>query len=174
MIYFMQKIFTIKKKVTIKKQQMRIIRRVFCVILIILLSFYVSQNYFQLAIIQGKSMSPTYHNFQFVLLDVRKKQPSVGDVVAFWSDETKSVLIKRVAACPGDTIQIKDGVLYLNKENSKQYDQVYFDYAGIAASPLELGEDEYFVIGDNIKESKDSRYEQIGVISGSEIRGCVV
>ena len=59
---------------------------------------------------------------------------------------------------PGETVQITDGSIYIDGE--QMADHVYatgIDYAGLAEEPLELGEDEYFVMGDNASASDDSR-----------------
>lgn len=144
-----------------------------CALIIISLCFYVSKNYFQLAIIQGRSMEPTYHNLQIVLLNVKDREYGIGDVIAFWGKATNCTLFKRIAACPGDTVQIREGTFYCNGKKSKRYATSHFDYAGIASKPVKLGPDEYFVIGDNIKESKDSRYSLVGNVHKSEIQGIV-
>lgn len=144
-----------------------------CALIIIFLSFYVSKNYYQLAIIQGKSMEPTYHSFQIVLLNVQEREYVTGDVIAFWGKTTNCTLIKRIAACPGDTVQICKGTFYCNGKKSRQYETNHFDYAGTASKPIKLGQDEYFVIGDNIEESKDSRYSLVGNVHKSEIQGIV-
>ena len=75
---------------------------------------------------------------------------------------------------PGDKITIKSGRLYVNGE---KYDDVAdteaITYKGIVESELTLGNDEYFVLGDNRNNSEDSRYPSIGVISKEQIKGKV-
>lgn len=142
------------------------------VICIIMLSYYISANWYQLSLIRGESMSPAYHNMQFVIIDRHSKNYTYGDVITFRCENLQSVLAKRIAACPGDTVVIKDGKLYVNDTISSIYDQNYlFEYSGIAQYPLQLGTDQYFVIGDNVAESKDSRYEEIGMVGEADIIG---
>ena len=145
------------------------------VISTIALAYYVSENWFQVSLIRGESMSPAYHNMQFVLLDRHSGSYTYGDVIAFQCDGLDAVLVKRIAACPGDQVIIMDGTLYVNNAVSKVYSQKYvFDYAGIAEDSIVLKENQYFVVGDNVKESKDSRYAEIGCVEFSDILGKVV
>ena len=77
---------------------------------------------------------------------------------------------------PGETVQIKDGKVYINDKELKS--DVYgitdfIDEAGIAQEPLTLGSDEYFCLGDNRPVSYDSRYEEVGPVHRSEIIGKV-
>lgn len=142
---------------------------------IITLSYYISANWYQLSLVRGESMSPAYHNLQFVIIDRHSGDYTYGDVIAFRCDNLNSVLIKRIAACPGDMVLIRDGTLYVNDEISSIYGGEHiFEYAGIAREPLYLGEDQYFVIGDNIGESKDSRYDEVGCIDMDDIIGRVI
>lgn len=142
---------------------------------IIVFSYYISANWYQLSLIHGESMSPAYHNLQFVIIDRHSKDYTYGDVIAFRCDGLKSVLVKRIAACPGDMVEIKDGTLYVNDAISIIYDKEnIFEYSGIARHPIYLDENQYFVIGDNIGESKDSRYEEVGMVYAEDIIGKVI
>ena len=141
---------------------------------IIMLSYYISANWYQLSLIHGDSMSPAYHNMQFVILDRHSGDYTYGDVIAFRCEGLNSVLMKRIAACPGDMVEIKDGTLYVNDTISVIYDKGnIFEYSGIAGHPLYLDANQYFVIGDNIDASKDSRYEEVGMVSAEDIIGKV-
>ncbi len=95
--------------------------------------------------------------------------PKVDDVIVFRQGSTH-MYIKRVAATPGDTVQIIDGQLYVNSALVKDdYDKIA--EPGIAAQKLLLGEDEYFVLGDNRNNSEDSRSGTVGMIHKSQIIG---
>jgi signal peptidase I len=79
--------------------------------------------------------------------------------------------IKRMIALPGDEVQIKDGLVYVNG-NKLEEDYLSPDtYTGEDMS-LTLGEDEYFVLGDNRSVSKDSR--QVGPLTAKQILGIVI
>ena len=125
-------------------------------------------------LIQGDSMSPAYHNMQLVLLDKYSKTYSSEDVIAFSSEGLSAVLVKRIAAVPGDIVQIKDEALYVNGLKNSYYCDEKFSYAGIAQDAIQLGEGQYFVIGDNVEESKDSRFEEVGVVYKDNIIGKVI
>ena len=76
-----------------------------------------------------------------------------------------------MVACPGDRVQITDGILYINGEAVE--DDVYdlIADAGIAENEIVLGNDEYFVMGDNCNSSEDSRSGNIGPVSKDHIIG---
>lgn len=141
-------------------------------LLIIVAAWYISAFHYQLMMIQGESMSPSFHHMQMVILDKDVEGHTYGDVIAFRCENLNVILVKRIAACPGDTVQISDGILLVNGVTSEIYGQeALFKYAGIAEEAVMLGDNQYFVIGDNVAESKDSRYEEIGIIYIKNIIG---
>ena len=127
----------------------------------------------------GDSMSPVLKNGDVVLInrivyDARK--PKRGEIIAFRpnGNENAHYCIKRVVGLPGETIQIKDGRVYIDGKVQKK--NVYtsdLDFAGIAEKKLTLGETEYFVLGDNSAGSDDSRLADIGNVKREDIGGKV-
>ena len=100
--------------------------------------------------------------------------PKAGDVVIFLpnGNEKSHFYIRRIVGGPGDTIQIKNGTLYVNgKAYIEKTEVAAMEEAGIAETEIELGEDEYFVLGDNRNNSEDSRYANIGNIKKEYIIG---
>lgn len=139
---------------------------------ILVSAYYISNNWYQLMLIQGDSMSPAYHNMQLVVLNRYDDDFTYGDVIAFRCDGLSSVLVKRIVACPGDSVVIENGTLLVNGENSVVYpENNIFGYAGILENKIYLGEGQYAVLGDNMAESKDSRYPEVGCVAGADILG---
>ena len=147
----------------------------FTITIIVLVTWYISSNLVQFALIQGDSMLPTYHNMQLVLVDKHSNEFHYNDVIVFTNEKLNATLIKRIIAIPGDTIQIIDGIVYVNNIPSPFLtgDKI-ISYSGIASSPLHLSSDEYFVLGDNYEKSKDSRYPEIGCIKHDTILGRII
>ena len=125
----------------------------------------------------GDSMNPVLKNGDVVLVNrliYEIKDPSRGDIVVFrpGGDENSHYSIKRIVGLPGETVQIVDGKVYINGEEADKNIHVSdIAYAGVAEEPVELGEDEYFVIGDNAGASDDSRTEDVGNVKADDICG---
>ncbi len=126
----------------------------------------------------GDSMEPSLYSGQEVLINKVSTYltgPGRGDIIAFLpnGNTNSHYYVKRVVAMPGETVQIIDGALYINGTeqvgDSDAYDKM--EEAGIAASPIKLGSDEYFVLGDNRNSSEDSRSANIGIVKESWILG---
>lgn len=121
----------------------------------------------------GVSMEEEIAHNQKVLLNRTSYlifAPKAGDVIVFHKGSNAHLYVKRVVAVPGDTVQIRDSELYVNDVRVKDSFDKIID-SGIAAEKLTLGEDEFFVLGDNRNNSEDSRSDAIGVIHRSEIIG---
>ena len=120
-------------------------------------------------------MQPAYRHLQLVVLDKRDREYTYGDVVAFDCSALHAVLVKRVAAAPGDSVQIRDGTLFVNHKKSRIYpEEGAFSYAGKASAAIVLSGREYFVIGDNLEVSRDSRYAEIGLVEENSVLGKVL
>lgn len=140
--------------------------------LVIISCGLISHFAFKLAIINGDSMTPTYHNFQFTIVNMLDKSYDIGDVVAIRLANGK-LIVKRIVAKPNDTFIISNGKILTNGEKGI-YGDTEAKYSGIAAYEIILSEDEYFVLGDNLDESRDSRYEDVGIINKSDILGKII
>lgn len=114
-------------------------------------------------IVSGPSMQPTLDGGELMLLNKLSNFDRFDVVVV---DIETEEIIKRIIALPGETITCERGIVYVNgKRQDEEYSQGYtFDFEKIT-----LAEDEYFVMGDNREDSKDSR--MIGPIKEDQIKG---
>ena len=131
----------------------------------------------QHTIVDGPSMENTLEDSDHLLVEkisYRFDKLDRFDVIAFYpfGKDVDEYYIKRVIALPGETIQIKGSEIYIDgKLLEENYGKDPISYAGIAAEPITLGDDEYFLLGDNRTVSFDSRSEEIGVVHKDQIGG---
>ena len=127
----------------------------------------------------GRSMENTLMEGDSLFIDkltYRFVKPRRFDVVVFpFNQDKDSVLyIKRVIGLPGETVQIAGNNIYINGEIlQEEYGKEAMEEGteGIALNPFTLGEDEYFVMGDNRNYSIDSRQPHVGAIKEEIIIG---
>ena len=124
----------------------------------------------------GVAMEPTLYNGQEILINrviYTLTKPKKDDVIVFLpgGNQNAHYYIKRVVAVPGETVQIKEGTLYVDgiPQENEAYDKM--EDAGIAENEILLGDDEYFVLGDNRNISEDSRSGNIGPVNRETIYG---
>lgn len=134
--------------------------------------------------VSGESMSNTLHSGDTLWIDKLEYEfgsPKRYDVVVFPPDteDEETFFIKRIIGMPGETVYIDtDGTIYINDE--PLLDDVYGreviseDQRGLAAEEITLGEDEYFVLGDNRNNSRDSRTPAVGNVHKKDIIGRAV
>ena len=126
------------------------------------------------------SMAPTLDDGDRILVDrirYRIVKPKRNDIIVFCQDsnpDRKDAFynVKRIVGLPGETIQIKNGGIFINGEEMTEAVNVdRMMIAGLATYEVKLGDDEYFVLGDSRNSSEDSRYASIGNVKRSEIIG---
>jgi signal peptidase I len=145
--------------------------------LILLCIFWVPEHVVQRTVVSGESMENTLHNGESLLVNKIAYEPSRYDIVVFYplGREEDEYYVKRIYGLPGETVQIKGKDIYINNQIIEdKYAKNAMDDAGIAEEPLKLGEDEYFVLGDNRRVSKDSRDSEVGPVKKENIAGHVV
>ena len=162
-----------------KEKELREILSWIIYILIVVCVTYVIVTYVgQRTKVSGTSMLPTLQDEDNLIVDklsYRFRDPERFEVVVFpYRAMEKTYYIKRIIGLPGETVQIIDGYIYINGEKLEEsygLEVIDSDKYGIAAEPVELGDDEYFVMGDNRNGSADSREVEVGLIRKDEFIG---
>ncbi len=127
--------------------------------------------------VSGTSMEYTLSDGDNLIVDkisYRFHDPERFDIIVFpFQYKEDTYYIKRIIGLPGETVQIDDeGNIYIDGEVLEEsYGREIILDPGEAASPIELGEGEYFVLGDNRNASSDSRDPSVGKIRREDIIG---
>lgn len=127
--------------------------------------------------VNGASMENTLDNGDNLIVDkisYRFGSPKRFDVVVFpYPQDPSTFFIKRVIGLPGETVQIDaNGRIYINGHVLEEnFGREAISNPGLAENPIQLGQDEYFVMGDNRNNSMDSRDARVGPIKGRSMIG---
>lgn len=149
------------------------------IVAIITCVFWVPEYVVQRTVVNGESMENTLHSGESLLVEkvsYHFTDPSRYDIIVFYPQgrDVDEYYVKRIYGLPGETVQIKNNDIYINGEVvADDYAKNAMDDAGIAAEPITLADDEYFVLGDNRKVSLDSRDPDLGPIKAENIAGHV-
>ena len=132
----------------------------------LLLEIFVIVN----AVIPSASMEPTIMTGDHIFgnrLSYHFRIPERYDIIIFrYPDDEKQLFIKRIIGLPGETVEIRDGEVYINGDSVPLYDNFCLDEdvtvldtsRSMLTNPFVVPEDCYFVLGDNRLDSRDSRY----------------
>ncbi|MFA6514335.1 MAG: signal peptidase I [Patescibacteria group bacterium] len=155
--------------------------KVVCISLAIILPirYYLIQPFY----VKGASMEPNFYDHEYLIVDeisYRFKTPERGQVIVFrYPKNPQEYFIKRIIALPGEEVQIKDGkIIVYNQLNpdglvlKEEYLPVDLETTDNSGTKLEVGANEYFVLGDNRNASKDSR--SFGPVDKTFITGKVM
>ncbi|MCD7805779.1 MAG: signal peptidase I [Lachnospiraceae bacterium] len=135
-----------------------------------------------LCTVDGISMENTLHDGDRLWADkltYRFSDPQRFDIIIFPPQyDPDSKYIKRIIGMPGETVYIdEEGNIYIDGEILEEdygSEPIRAELRNLASEEITLGEDEYFVLGDNRNESLDSRYEVVGLVKRSDIFGKAV
>ena len=134
---------------------------IICIAFIIVMVWVLTAN-FKLIIISGQTMAPTYDSGQLVIMQYNKSVER-DDVIVFTRDNKD--YIKRIVAMPQDYVEQKDGYLFINGiktyYTSEKNEKI-----------IKLGENEFYVVGDNFENSNDSR--NFGIVRYEQICGKII
>ncbi|MCR5584364.1 MAG: signal peptidase I [Lachnospiraceae bacterium] len=145
--------------------------------LVVLAAWLIIRYALAKTVMVGDSMGKTLNDGDVILinrLSYLKSEPKRNDVIVFnqGSNEHSYNNVKRVIGVPGDTVEIINGSVYINGEEFEEViDTEKMKVSGLADSPIELQENEFFVLGDNRNSSEDSRFSNIGSVVKGDIIG---
>lgn len=166
-----------KKKNRVGSVMRELLGWLFYILIIIGLTYLIITYVGQRTRVSGSSMETTLSDGDNLIVDklsYRFQDPKRFDIVVFpYKYEENTYYIKRIIGLPGDTVQVKDGYTYINGEllESDIYGAEVMIVAGAASEPITLGEEEYFVLGDNRNHSLDSRDPSVGILKREDLIG---
>ena len=145
-------------------------------LVIVLLTWVIVTFVGQRTKVDGHSMEPTLSDGDNLIVDklsYRFRDPERYDIIVFpYQHAENTYYIKRIIGLPGETVQVIDGYMYINgKKLDEHYGAEVMEDPGIAAEPIKLGDDEYFVLGDNRNHSSDNRVASVGVLTRDMLIG---
>lgn len=146
------------------------------VVVVVGITFLIIHYVGQRTYVSGSSMENTLSDGDNLIVDkitYRFSDPKRYDIIVFpYQYEENTYFIKQIIGLPGETVQIVDGIIYIDGEALQEsYGREVMKNSGLAADPVTLGEDEYFVLGDNRNDSTDSRDPSVGKIPRDRIIG---
>ena len=128
--------------------------------------------------VKGQSMEPNFYEKDYLIIDeitYRFREPERGEIIVLKSPVSTDFYLKRVVGLPGERVKVENGkVIIYNDANPKGIilNETYLSSISTSGSvSFTLGDDQYFVLGDNRGASFDSR--SFGAISRSAIIGRV-
>ena len=133
-------------------------------VIIIPIRYFLIQPFY----VKGASMEPNFYDKEYLIVDeisYRFKPMNRGDIVVFrYPRDPQEFFIKRLIGLPGESVQIRDGGIYIYNNDNPDGFRLEEDYLpeglqtyGMSEEKVKLGFDEIFAMGDNRNASKDSR-----------------
>jgi len=130
------------------------------IIIVVPFRIFIAQPY----VVSGSSMDPTFKDADYLIVDqlsVRFEDPKRESVIIIrYPKDPSKFFIKRLIAFPGETVEIKNGLVTIYNDSNKngiKLNEPYVVYGKQEDFSTKLGADEYFVMGDNRAGSSDSR-----------------
>lgn len=161
---------------TAKNMVKEVLSMALYIAVVLCITFLVVRYVGQRTQVDGHSMENTLFDGDNLIVDkisYRFTAPKRFDIIVFpYHYKEDTYYIKRIIGLPGETVQIRDGEIYIDGAILEEdYGKETMLTSGRAADQIQLGEDEYFVLGDNRNHSEDSRFDDVGNIERSEIIG---
>ena len=151
---------------------------VISLIIIIPVRYYLIQPFY----VKGASMEPNFYDREYLIVDeisYKFNKPERGQIIVFrYPRNPQEYFIKRIIGIPGERVQIKEGYIYIYNSSNPDGVKLEEDYLSndintysLNNEIIALGENEYYILGDNRNSSKDSR--SFGAVDESFIIGKV-
>ncbi len=160
-----------EKKQTLLGAILGLLNNIFLIVFTFILVLVFNATVARITVVEGNSMYDSLNDNDKIVVSIQSHIDRY-DVVVFEAKEDV-YFIKRVYGLPGETVRIdNDSNIYINGEIIKDPYRTEESFEpGIAENEITLGDDEYFVLGDNRNESADSRVEEIGLVKKKSIEG---
>jgi len=147
------------------------------ILMAVVLAFLVGRFLIMNSVVPTGSMIPTVPEQSRIVanrLSYLFDEPARGDIIIFrFPDDESLYFVKRIIALPGETVTIKDGLVYLN-DNETPLEEPYLAETPIGSfGPFTVPEGEYFVLGDHRNRSNDARFWNDPYVSEEQIMGKV-
>ena len=161
-----------------EKELREVLSWIIYLVIVVCATYFIVTYVGQRTEVSGDSMEATLQSGDNLIVDkisYRFRDPKRFEIIVFpYKYQENTYYIKRIIGLPGETVQIKNGCIYINGRQLKEtygLEPILESAYGIAAEPVALGEDEYFVMGDNRNCSADSREAHIGPIRREDLIG---
>ena len=144
---------------------------------VVVLAFVLVYTFGQRVIVSDQAMESTLKEGDKVLVNIADKalkRIQRGDIIAYreGGDAAAGYQVRRVIGLPGETVQIRDGQIYIDGElYVEKRDLPPIANAGLAENEITLSGTEYFVLGDSRNNSEDSRHVDVGNTDRDQILG---
>jgi signal peptidase I len=147
---------------------MKIVKEIIPYIVIIIVVVLIRTFIATPVLVNGSSMYPTLKNNELLILKKYDRSYDRYNIVVL--DYKNEKLIKRVIGLPGETVEYRDGILYIDgKETNDDFASITSDFKSSELVKGTIPKGYYLVMGDNRKNSIDSR--TIGLVSEDDING---
>jgi len=162
-----------------RKRKLKLLKDIFnlgmFLLFVLIITFVLHTYVVERVMVHNHSMEPTLTSGNIILIDklsYTKRKPKRYEIIVFENAAAKEDLIKRIIGLPGESVRIVHGKIYIDGELIDDVKGIEPPYnEGLAANDFVLGDDEYFVLGDNREVSIDSRSPEVGAITGECIKG---
>ncbi len=140
------------------------------IVLVVFIAALINRFIFYISVVSSFSMYPTLKpgDKLLIILIYRPNRIRRGDILVFCSDDSREMIIKRVIGLPGEELELRDGIVYINQT---RYDEPYVECRSNSNASFSVPDGHYLFLGDNRIDSVDSRRWAQPYIAARNIRG---